>query len=142
VTLLREIQEAATEAKVPLPTVLRKCKILASRLRHEPLKEWTEWELNGYPSEETLPDYRHGFPAIVLGHFSGAFGSGVRNARIPQVVVDEDHREWLFTVSFPQGVAELDEFAQRADGGLRFPWPPDANPTPPVFRPRRSTKSL
>lgn len=70
-TLLREIQAAATEADVPLPTVLRKCKVLASRLRHEPLKEWTDRELNGYPSLNALPDYRQSIPVVVLATSPG-----------------------------------------------------------------------
>lgn len=105
--------------------MLRKCKVLASRLRHAPLKEWTEWELTGYPSEEALPDYRKLIGAVVLGNFSGAFGSGLNNAPIPQFSILEEHREWLFHVSFLQGVAELEELAQMGDGGLRFPWPAD-----------------
>jgi hypothetical protein len=124
-TLLREIQAAATETDVPLPTVLRKCKVLASRLRHEPLKEWTDWELNGYPNEDVLPNYRSRFGVTVLGHFSGPFGSGLRNARLPQFSVDEEHRDWLFHVSFLEPVAVLEDMATRAEGGLRYPWPAD-----------------
>src|SRR5438128_9857038 len=40
VSLLREIQEAAVDAKTPLAVVLRKCMILAARLGHEPFKKW------------------------------------------------------------------------------------------------------
>lgn len=124
-TLLREIQVAATESDVPLPTILRKCKVLASRLRHEPFKEWTEWELTGYPNEDALPDYRKSIPVLVLGDFSGPFGSGLKNAPIPQLSIDEEHRDWLFQVSFRDGVAALEDLVHSPEGGLRYPWPAD-----------------
>lgn len=59
------------------------------------------------------------------GDFAGPFGKGLKNAPIPQLVIDEEHRDWLFHVSFPQSVATLEELTQHQDGGLRFPWPAD-----------------
>ena len=47
-TLLREIHNAAVDADTSVAVVLRKCKILATRLKHEPFKTWVEKELNGY----------------------------------------------------------------------------------------------
>ncbi len=41
-TLLREIQDAATNENVSLAVVLRKCKILATRLKHEPFRKWVD----------------------------------------------------------------------------------------------------
>ena len=48
-TLLREIQN---DADTSVAVVLRKCKILAARLRHEPFKVWVENELNGYAKDD------------------------------------------------------------------------------------------
>jgi hypothetical protein len=57
-SLLREIQEAAIDAKLPLATLLRKCKVLGARLGNGEFKEWVENELNGYTSTDDLPEYR------------------------------------------------------------------------------------
>jgi hypothetical protein len=57
-SLLREIQEAAIDAKLPLATLLRKCKVLGARLGNGDFKEWVENELNGYTSTDDLPEYR------------------------------------------------------------------------------------
>ncbi|WP_411860517.1 AbiTii domain-containing protein [Klebsiella aerogenes] len=48
-SLLREIQQAATDPSFDLPSLLRKCKILASRLGSPEFKQWVNFELNGYP---------------------------------------------------------------------------------------------
>ena len=57
-TLVREILNDATDAKVDIATVLRKCKILAARLKSRELAEWVDRELNGYPDSAGLPEYR------------------------------------------------------------------------------------
>jgi hypothetical protein len=46
-TLLRDIQDAATGTDVPVATLLRKAQILAARLDHAPLREWASQELDG-----------------------------------------------------------------------------------------------
>jgi AbiTii len=47
-TLLREIQAAATDSKTDIATVLRKAKILAARLQNLEFRSWVDQELNGY----------------------------------------------------------------------------------------------
>ncbi len=123
-TLLREIQEAATSAATPLPEALRKAQILAARLNHQPLKDWVNWELNGYPDVESVPDYRRMGEVQVLGDFSGPFGSALKNARIPPgCVADKDMRDYLFRHVFLQRVAELEALASAPPDTLYVPWP-------------------
>jgi hypothetical protein len=62
-TLLRDIQEAALDSKVNLADLLRKCKVLAARLKHEEFATWVDWELNGYPERKMLP--------LILPRFHG-----------------------------------------------------------------------
>ena len=57
-SLLREIQDAAVDGTSDLESLLRKCRVLATRLKHDELKNWVTWELDGYPAEVPLPDYR------------------------------------------------------------------------------------
>jgi hypothetical protein len=57
-TLLREIAHAASDPQFDLPSLLRKCKILAARLGSPEFSAWIAWELDGYPDEESTPHYR------------------------------------------------------------------------------------
>ena|ERR1035441_2020405 len=66
-SLLREIQAAATESKVDISTVLRKAKILAVRLQYPEFETWVDRELNGYVHGSSLPPYRV-VPIEVRGH--------------------------------------------------------------------------
>lgn len=123
-SLLRDIEQATTEADVPLSVVLRKCAVLASRLGHEPLRAWVDRELNGYPDTDSLPPYRSFHATKVCGHFSGPFQSFLKNADIPEhAVTDEDHRKALWSVDFVGGVAEAEMLVSKADGNLQSPWP-------------------
>ena len=57
-SLLREIQNEASNSLGQLTDLLRKCKILSVRLKSKEIGEWTEQELNGYRKDSQLPDYR------------------------------------------------------------------------------------
>jgi hypothetical protein len=88
-SLLREIQKDAVDPNVDISTLLRKCKILAARLKHKEFSKWVENELNGYSMSDELPEYRK-FDVQSFGHFSGPFGSGLKNAPIPAFCLPED----------------------------------------------------
>lgn len=124
-SLLREIQNAAVDASVPIATLLRKCKILAARLGNDQFKAWIDNELNGYSSKEDLPAYR-----IVRvnskGHFSGPFQSGLKNADIPMTCMPENLRDNLSYTYLTSAAAGLEDLIGRCERGvLSEPWNPD-----------------
>lgn len=127
-SLLREIQGAAIDSTVSLATLLRKCKVLAARLGSQEFKTWIENELSGYKEKYTLPDYRV-FRVNSKGHFSGPFGSGMRNADIPLLCINETFRDDLSNVYLTQPIASLevlfDESKDSKSGTLQEPWNPD-----------------
>jgi hypothetical protein len=67
------------QSKEPLGVLLRKCLILATRLKNNALREWSNKELNGYSNDDALPEYRT-FKAHSKGHFVGPFGAEVRKS--------------------------------------------------------------
>ncbi|MEU3457849.1 hypothetical protein ABZ671_30300 [Micromonospora sp. NPDC006766] len=123
--LVEELVAEATNSKVPVQDLLRKLKVIAARTRTKELGDWVDHELSGYRDDVKLPAYRGPFQSQVYGHFSGPFGSGFQNAPIPSVAFPKEYRELLFSVSFYQPVAELEEMA-RSDKTLRSEWPADA----------------
>ncbi len=123
-SLLREIQNAAIDSKIELAVLLRKCKVLAARLKNPEFKQWVENEISGYKSSESLPDYRI-FKVNSKGHFSGPFQSGLRNADIPLSCIDKEFHEFLSHAYFTQPVASMESLLDDAQGNLQEPWHPD-----------------
>jgi hypothetical protein len=124
-TLLREIQAAALDSTVDLADLLRKCKVLAARLKHVEFGEWVSRELNGYEDEKNLPSYRT-IQVNSIGHFQGGWGAAIRNAPIPPMVLPEAVRHFASSQSFLEPVSAL--AAHIADGAnktLRGKWPAD-----------------
>lgn len=93
-SLLHEIQKAAVEGDSDLPTLLRKCKILASKLGNSNFSNWVEHELNGYRNGAELPEYRI-LTVLSYGHFFGGFGSKLTNAQIPITCIPEKLHEYI-----------------------------------------------
>jgi hypothetical protein len=107
-SLLDEIQAAAVDSSHPLSDLLRKCQILAARLRHEPFKQWVSHELNGYPDDAVLPIYRGPFQGDIKADVSGPFGSGARNVGVPTTNIPAEVREAALSMTFYQGVGTLE----------------------------------
>jgi len=126
-SLLREIQDAAVDATTPLAVVLRKCMLLAARLGHEPFKKWVDQELNGYPPDADLPEYRRVGDLLSIGNFAGPMGRQLLNIVLPLGPVPEHARHHYETAEFREGVARLADVATAHDGGgkLGARWPGD-----------------
>ena len=126
-SLLRDIQAAAIDGSTDLEILLRKCRVLAARLKNEEFRQWVENELNGYKNDQKIPDYRK-YHGHCIGHFLGPFGSGLRNAPIPQASIPAEIRDRLTKVNFHQSVSSLQNLVDDCKtGSLRQDWPADAN---------------
>ena len=124
-SLLRQIQDAAIDSSVDLPTLLRKCKVLAARLGTEDFKQWINNELVGYDCKNDLPIYRV-LNVNSKGNFSGAFGSSLRNADIPLTCMPKEFRENLGHCYMMSPVAAIASLVKNDNTGtLQEPWNPD-----------------
>ncbi len=74
-SLLTDIERAATTSTEPLADLLRRCKVLAARLRHAEFADWASHELNGYEKNATLPSYRVVATPNSIGTLLGPMGS-------------------------------------------------------------------
>ena len=119
VSLLEDIQSSAIDSQSDLGTILRKCKLLAARLDSKPLEDWLVWESNGYPNDVVLPSYRI-WPLILKGNFSGAFGSGMRNALIPFVCVPKHLRSAYGNYECRESVAAIESLLKSGDSALHI----------------------
>jgi hypothetical protein len=123
-TLLRDIQNSAIDSNVRLSDLLRKCKVLATRLKNEELNKWVDAELNGYQSQDDLPPYRI-IRCIAKGHFGGPFGAEMRNITIPASCLPEKKRAWAQSVHLIQPISSLEELVRSEGGNLQCEWPGD-----------------
>jgi hypothetical protein len=127
--LLREIQNEAIKSDSDILALLRKCRVLSSRIRNDDLKEWVGHELDGYTDKEKLPNYRKTF-AISKGHFSGPFGSGMKNAEIPSTCIPKEYRDMVKNVYLMEGIgAYCDLLAgENSNGVFMVAWPAEIYP--------------
>jgi len=124
-SLLRDIQNDVIDTNVDISVILRKCKVLAVRLGNEPFENWVNQELNGYKNKKMLPDYRI-VQIYSKGHFSGPFGSGIKNADIPLSCIPEKYRENLSKCYFTEPIGYYINLLNNSKGNnFEEQWPPD-----------------
>lgn len=89
--LLMQIEEGALGARVPLADTLRKCVALGGRAGSVQLRDWARLELDGYASEQELPNYRV-VPAMI------AIDGATMTAQITQQPIS--------ATQLPEGIGE------------------------------------
>jgi len=121
-SLLAEIQRECVAKEGDVSRLLRLCLQLSARLKHEPLKEWVLHELNGYPDDVALPDYR-----IARTRSRGFFADrfvGQATLDIPMKVLDEPLRTRFSEARLGQPIREYEELLNAdTDDNLQMPWP-------------------
>jgi len=126
-TLLQDIVASATQDNCDLPSLLRKALVLAARLRNDELKSWLGYELNGYPTESLVPDYRRA-ETISYGFFADRF-IGQATLQVPLSVLPEQFREKYKTVALQNPINALVDLHTRSkdeETSIELPWPPAA----------------
>jgi hypothetical protein len=129
-TLLADIQAAALDSTVDLADTLRKCKVLAARLKHEEFAHWVAAELNGYneangyAKAELLPDYRR-LTSHSIGSFALPGGGLAKNVPIPPSRLPDEFQRFVNALDFNQSVSALGEMLRTCaeNGGVaNIPW--------------------
>ena len=122
-TLLRQIQIAASDSQSSISTVLLKAKILASRLKNGEFSAWVDCELNGYPAgkEEALPPYRI-LSVEAHGLFRNRSGLIWNDAPIMTSFLPANLKVWGETTYIRQAISSVVSAATSA-GELQVEWP-------------------
>jgi hypothetical protein len=121
-SLLKEIQAELIDPKLRLSDILRKCHVLAYRLKQTSLQQWISNELNGYSDEENLPIYR----VLKVQSYGSFLGYGIKAGKlpIPATVLDKRFRKFAETAPIKQGVASLESLVADQDAdSLQMSWP-------------------
>lgn len=124
-SFLRDIQTAATDDTTDIAALLRKCLILAVRLRSDELRSWVEKELNGYGDRSELPAYR-----VLHTESHGTFRNLVQqlnDAIIPPATLPEKYREFATTVWLMAPISSYSSVIHQSEEkqNLVENWPPN-----------------
>lgn len=125
--LLHKVIEGATGTEMPLAELLRLCMRIGVALGNADLVNWARQEASGYKDYRKLPDYRK-VATEVTGTFNGPFGSGLKNAPIPKLSIDKEHRELLFNAYLTEPAGGYEHIVSASDTKsdlLELPWAAD-----------------
>jgi len=112
VSLVHELQAQALDPNVLVTDLLRKVKVVASKLELGDTIAWVARELDGYPTDADIPGYRE--------------IRGVAKALNPvrgwlKIEFEDPHlEEQLSTQKSRQPISQIQEMAQSTDGTLTF----------------------
>ncbi|MET9030504.1 hypothetical protein ABZW96_33535 [Nocardia sp. NPDC004168] len=118
--LLQQIIEAAV-GDGPVSGILRRSKVLAKRIGAEDtLLPWVIRELEGYPPDVEVPDYRKPIPLQPYGTFTNGIHLPVRRDAMPESW--RTPAQFEFQRTHPIAVIE----GLAADGGITLSWSAEA----------------
>jgi len=102
-SLLRDIQKDLASAGADVISVLRKCKVLAARLSSDELARWVDFELDGFPEFQPIPEYRRLRTHCYADFMNRAWK--VSQQVVPPFAVAEEFRDDLYKpVEFRDGI--------------------------------------
>ena len=112
---LESIQTDLVDHNTSIASTLLKLRLLAAKLGSDELTEWIKYEAEGYPQDADIPTYR-----VVSISFSGTFhgplGSGVKDAPIPPVLIEEFVGEDWINSKIRESAAAVENMARQKNG--------------------------
>lgn len=122
---ITKIVEAAAEDEVPLAILLKRIKVVASRISAPEVGSWADLELTGYYDVAELPKYRASKLLPVYGNWSGFAGRSISNALVSSNRLPEAFRKAHFHQALRQPVSELEKLA-KGDTDPGLDWDPSS----------------
>ena len=123
--LINEIIDALSSQSGSLTDALLKTKVLLHKIGHQELVEWVNNELNGYSSNDNLPEYRI-LPAQVLVNASN-MAYQITSHPIPLGHLTKEQRESVETAKMHESLAVLEKLVEKSGGHLQASIPMEAN---------------
>jgi AbiTii-like protein len=116
-SLLYEIQAALLDEETELGPILLKLRFLAARLGSDVLGDWVQHEMNGYPEDISIPDYR-----TASISYSGTFSNGyqtLNDIAIPAIAIKKHAGEGWLRIHIRDPLAVIDGIVARMSNGTR-----------------------
>ena len=85
-SLFRDIQKSLMNDEAHIGHILLKVRFLAAQLRNNLLEDWVRYEIEGYPVDVPVPEYRK-ISITYRGDFVGPFGAQANNVPLPSYLI-------------------------------------------------------
>ena len=120
--LLKDIVTLLSDKDGSLTDALLKTKVLMHRIGHKELAGWVNDELNGYPSNSDVPDYRT-IPTRLYGNVSN-MAWRYSGTQLPTSHLPREVRERFCVEKLRESIQVLEQLS-KADGSLSTPVAPE-----------------
>ena len=114
--IVLQLQELAASGDASVSELLRKARIVASKLKLDEFNDWLQHELHGYPPDANLPEYR-----IFFGDLRA---HNPMNGILMPVRFNVELTEALSRIRCRQSIGSLEDVLKGASNGLQVPLSP------------------
>lgn len=103
-----ELQELASSSSSDIQDVLLKAKVVSVKLNLDDLSEWLDYEINAYPSQDSVPEYRviKNVPVRAFNPFHGWIHFDLSNIDDPEIY------DSLTSIHITNPISMLQEYAK------------------------------
>lgn len=109
-SIVLELQSEIVSSNCDAVNVLRKAHLIASKLKLADFDQWIQHELNGYPDQESCPEYRK-----VRGSLK-AFNP--YHGWIPTLIQDNEFEKMICEIKLKNSISEIISLCQSSENGL------------------------
>ena len=109
-SIVLELQNEIVSSNCDVVNVLRKAHLIASKLKLTDFDKWIQYELNGYPDQESCPEYRK-----IRGSLK-AFNP--YNGWIPTLIQDNEFEKMICERKLANSISEIVSLCESSENGL------------------------
>lgn len=107
-----------------IQTALKRTKVLLQELNNDKLLQWVNYEIEGYPENADIPDYRMIGGQVYGTYFKGSIATHVQYNHVPISLgnLPDEIKNDILTIKITQGIEALNamviESRRKENGGL------------------------
>ena len=109
-SIVLELQDEIVSSNCDVINVLRRAHLIASKLKLTDFDKWIQYELNGYPDQESCPEYRK-----IRGSLK-AFNP--YNGWIPTLIQDNEFEKMICERKLANSISEIISLCESSGNGL------------------------
>lgn len=117
-----QIIKELANGTVDTQTALKRTKVLLQELDNEKLLEWINYEIEGYPSTDDLPEYRKIGGQLYGTYFKGSMANHMTYKHVPLPLgnMPSDDIKEMLTTNITQGVEALKSMIEESEKGDNY----------------------